>query len=94
MTGPLRRLQSAGVGARTALTQNLGGRPGGLVPFVSVVGSCLGRNFISLLWKRPKWTPDICQDFRDTAPHVWPAGGTISTPGRRIPSSGRQRGIS
>ena len=46
MTGPLRRLQSAGVGAWTALTENLGGKPGGLVPFVSVVGSCLGRNFI------------------------------------------------
>ena len=29
-------------GARTALTHNLGGRPGGLVSFVSVVGSDLG----------------------------------------------------
>jgi acetyl-CoA C-acetyltransferase len=28
--------------ARTALTHNLGGRPGGLVSFVSVVGSQLG----------------------------------------------------
>ena len=39
----------------------------------------------SLLWKRPKWTPDICQDFRETAPTCGPLGGTISTPGDEFP---------
>jgi hypothetical protein len=44
VTAPVRRLPSAGSAPGQPLTQNLGGRPGGLVPFVSVVGSCLGRN--------------------------------------------------